>query len=216
MRKTLPVNRSFWLVFSLLAAAGCGGNVMLEGNNANQVDPALSGKSGVQHPACGQPTPDPMPPITGVQFDPTGRPTFDLWRDLSCSGSPASVTSCNGSGQCDNGSCLVSGDDGVCTYSDVDIWCDGEGSVMGFAYGACWMCSPDPVHAAACCAEVEGFDCRAWPYPGNSAPGMVCARHEDCEAGLVCGATAGDGYGICQCPGTDPVSLVPPLDCLQQ
>jgi hypothetical protein len=61
---------------------------------------------------------------------------------------------------------------------------------------------PIEAHAAACCNEIPGVDCREWPYPADGAPGMVCARHEDCEPGLVCGPPTGSGYGICQCPET--------------
>ena len=59
---------------------------------------------------------------------------------------------------------------------------------------------PVESHAAACCNEIPGVDCREWPYPGDGSPGMVCARHEDCEPGLVCGPPSGSGYGICMCP----------------
>jgi hypothetical protein len=43
---------------------------------------------------------------------------------------------------------------------------------------------------------------------------MVCARHEDCEPGLVCGGGSySKGYGICQCPGLSGDGLSPGPNC---
>ena len=90
--------------------------------------------------------------------------------------------------------------EGVCVYGDGDSACDGEGEVAGYREGQCWICMPAVVHKAACCEGIDGVDCRTWPFPGDSRPGLVCARHEDCEPGLICGSSQGSGYGICQCP----------------
>ena len=91
---------------------------------------------------------------------------------------------------------------GVCTSFDVDIWCDGEGEVVGYGDG-CFLCMSAAHHMRACCEFPESWDCRLWPFEGTSGPRMVCATHDDCEAGLVCASPrAGDdtGYGVCQCP----------------
>jgi hypothetical protein len=85
--------------------------------------------------------------------------------------------------------CVDFGDgNGICSSPDIDVWCDGEGGVMGSADGACWICIPTYQRARACCDDVnENFDCRQWPFA--SAPGrvgQVCATHEDCEPGLAC------------------------------
>ena len=88
---------------------------------------------------------------------------------------------------------------------DIDVRCDGEGEAVGYHDGQCWMCMPAEAHARACCDGLAGFDCRAWPFPSDGKPGMVCARHADCEPGLVCGRGGeySGGYGICQCPGVN-------------
>ncbi len=194
----------------MLAASGCGGDVTVDHLNEGQ-----SGQCGSKHWTCESVAPTPMPELPDVHKDASGRPAFDLWRDVDCGAEPLFPAPCTSGADCDGGACLTSGGSGVCTYVDADTSCDGEGEVVGFRDGACWMCSPPEVHAAACCAGIDGFDCRAWPFPGDGAPGQVCARHEDCEPGLVCGASAGSGYGICQCPGQSPDTVAPPSNCLQ-
>lgn len=209
--RSSPLLPSFFGFTAMLAAAGCGGNVTVDKTNTG-----VSGQSGSQHWSCELPAPAPMPALPQVNMDEGGRPSFDRWRDVDCSAPSEFPAGCDSGGDCLHGGCLVSADSGACTYSDVDIWCEGgDGEVVGYRDGTCWMCSPVETHAAACCAGQEGFDCRAWPFPGDSGPGEVCARHEDCEPGLVCGASAGVGYGLCQCPGTDPATLTPPTNCLQ-
>lgn len=173
---------------------------------------ATGGSAGsIQHAECGRPLPETLPEVPTIRQNATGRPLFDLWRDISCSAAIEAETcsEASGAGGASSG-CLglcfrgePSAEDGVCTYGDIDVSCDGEGEVIGYHDGQCWMCSPPEVHARACCEGFAGFDCRAWPFPADGKPGMVCARHEDCEAGLVCGpgGTYASGYGICQCPG---------------
>jgi hypothetical protein len=96
-------------------------------------------------------------------------------------------------------------DDGVCTSFDVDSWCDGEGQAIGYGELGCWICGPLEARARACCDGLPGFDCRGWPYPSDGPPGAICARHLDCQPGLLCAAPAnGSGYGICACPGVAP------------
>jgi len=162
---------------------------------------------------CERALPETLPEVPTIRENATGRPLFDLWRDVSCddateaelcseaSGIGGASSGCGG--LCFRGE--PSAEDGVCSYGDIDVSCDGEGEVIGYNDGQCWMCSPPRVHARACCEGFAGFDCRAWPFPADGKPGMVCARHDDCEAGLVCGpgGTYASGYGICQCPGVD-------------
>lgn len=168
------------------------------------------------HASCELPFPDPAPALPPINMGPDEHPRFDDWTQFDCE----SVThpTCEDPGEQPCGRCLrgVEGGPGVCTYADSDIWCDGEGEAVGYGDGTCWLCSPPEARARACCDFPEGFDCRAWPYPSDGPPGSICARHEDCEPGLVCGAHRGKGYGICQCPGLVADDVVPPQSCFQQ
>ena len=156
------------------------------------------------HPACDSPLPSPLPALPPINM--TGdRPAFTDWEELDCDAIAGNWDFCNGPGDppC-GGACLSDGPDqrGICTSFDVDLWCDGEGEVMGYGDGSCWMCAPIDAKAIACCADLPGFDCRIWPYEFNGRVGDPCAQHENCEPGLVCGS-GGGGYGICQCPAPD-------------
>ena len=167
------------------------------------------------HPSCEAPFPEPAPMLPPVNQGPDAHPHFDDWTKIACADVPADKT-CGAPGDppC-NGLCVrgVPDGSGVCTFGDADIWCDGEGEALSYAEGACWVCSPLELHALACCAQLPGFDCRTWPFPADGPPGSVCARHEDCEPGLVCGAHRGAGYGICQCAGLEPDTVAPPDFC---
>lgn len=155
--------------------------------------------AGSRHALCAEPFPAVPPELPEVQRNAEGRPAFDEWRDLACADAGNDLcTEGTNTGLCFKGT--PDAEQGVLTMWDIDLWCDGEGPVTGYN-GQCWMCMPVEDHAAACCAGLEGFDCRAWPFPADGKPGTVCARHEDCEPGLVCGTAEGEGYGICQCPG---------------
>jgi len=167
------------------------------------------------HSACLQPAPDPLPALPEINLDSSDRPLFDHWRDFECE--DVAVLYCGDEpNNCENGfdfdecrSLVVGDDEGVCAYGDGDVWCDGEGEAIGWNDGGCFACMPVESRAAACCAGIEGVDCREWPYPADGKPGMICARHEDCELGLVCGPPHGSGFGLCQCPetyGSEPQS----------
>lgn len=174
-----------------------------------------SGHGGTaKHAACDSPFPDPAPAVPSINREPDARPSFDVWTDLDCDALSTQPCGLPGDPTC-NGNCLrgVEGGPGVCTHDDIDIWCDGEGEALAYGEGACWVCSPPEVRALACCQFPDGFDCRAWPYPSDGPPNSICARHEDCEPGLVCGPHRGSGYGLCQCPGADAESLAPPQSC---
>jgi len=168
-----------------------------------------------QHDLCAEPLPDPLPSLPSINIDPTGAPRFDDWRDYPCDSEEVAGLACIDDADCEPLTCyrLNSAGEGVCTYADADIWCDGEGEAISYRDGACWACMPPLAHAAACCAGIAGVDCRAWPYPANGSPGMICARHEDCESGLLCGPHRGSGFGICQCPEVHGSDLVPAEVC---
>lgn len=174
-----------------------------------------TGTGGALHPACELPFPEPTPALPDVRVDDDDRPRFDEWTKIACD-DVAALPTCGAEGDpsC-TGMCLegVAGEVGVCGFSDIDIWCDGEGEAINYQGYGCWVCVQPTLHAQACCAGLPGFDCRTWPYPADGPQGSVCAVHEDCEPGLVCGAHKGSGYGICQCPGLDPVTVVPPQSC---
>jgi len=170
--------------------------------------------SEITHPDCTEHYPDPPPPVPEVNMDETGRPYFDHWRDHECDN--VTYLLCRDNlAECvlwegEDGWCyqLEDGGEGVCAFPDLDIWCSGGiQAVLSYKDGDCFMCLPVVSHAAACCEGIPGVDCRAWPYPADGRPGMVCARHEDGEGGRLCGPTKGSGYGTCQCPevyGTNP------------
>ncbi|MCY1056556.1 hypothetical protein [Nannocystis sp. SCPEA4] len=183
-----------------------------DGTSTEPVEPSTSGgPDGPLHAACELPFPEPAPALPPINMGPDDTPKFDDWTDLACE-SLADLT-CDA--QC--GRCLRGVEDGpgVCSFSDADIWCDGDGEAVGYGgEDACYICSPPEVRAFACCNFPEGFDCRVWPYPSDGPPGSICARHEDCEPGLVCGPHRGTGYGVCQCPGiADPDTVTPPESC---
>ncbi|NVB40179.1 hypothetical protein G6O69_20195 [Pseudenhygromyxa sp. WMMC2535] len=165
---------------------------------------------GELHPQCDMPSPSPLPALPAINVDALGDPLFADWENIACEGLEIELCTedepCGGGG---GGMCLFGDIDGqgVCSGADIDVWCDGEGEAMNFMSFACFVCSPVEVHAKACCEGLEGFDCRAWPYPSDGPPNSVCARHEDCEPGLICGEHVGSGYGVCQCPGVGSVDL---------
>ncbi|MCA9686762.1 MAG: hypothetical protein KC457_31640, partial [Myxococcales bacterium] len=163
--------------------------------------------AGTQHPQCAEPAPDPLPDLPDINLNALGDPLFAQWQDINCDALDVAV--CSSHGDCASGRCLFGtvGGQGVCSYADIDVWCDGDGEGLNFLDFECFVCSPIEVHAAACCAGLPGFDCRTWPYPNDGPANSVCARHSDCEPGLICGSHIGSGYGICQCPGIDDVNV---------
>lgn len=189
-----------------------------DGGSSGGVEPGeTTGTAGTQHPACTSAAPSPLPALPSINTDAAGRPNFDLWRDQPCGGGAYLCGAAGSAAGCPTQSICLQSDPsigGVCTYGDSDTSCDGEGEVIGYGDGTCWMCASIEAHSDACCAALPGFDCRAWPYPADGTPGMVCARHEDCEPGLVCGSGSySKGYGICQCPGLSGDGLSPGPNC---
>jgi hypothetical protein len=182
------------------------------------VDP---GNDGGVSATCSEPLPDPLPDPPDVPRDGTGLPLFASWQnivpentgDFYCN--PIQGVEC-GPAAGNTDTCHVvdpATGDGFCTFFDADISCDGEGQLISFDNGRCWTCGPVASHAALCAQDVAGVDCRTYPFPGNGIAGEPCAVHEDCGAGLLCGAGAGDGYGICQCPESFGSNPAPPNSC---
>jgi len=92
---------------------------------------------------------------------------------------------------------------GVCTEETSPWSCDqGASQVITDLQRGCLLCLNPRVKKQACCEGVRGFDCRPWPYAKSSQRGQLCARHADCESGLVCRTEPALGFGICACPET--------------
>jgi hypothetical protein len=170
--------------------------------------PAESATS-VRHAQCEEPFPDAPPSLPRLRLSADGTPAFDAWRSISCEQAAASASLCaqwSSDSEVECGTCLhgATSTDGTCAYGDIDVWCDGEGEAIGLAPG-CFICAPPEAHAHACCERLD-VDCRAWPYPSDGERGTLCARHDDCEPGLICSAPSfGDtGYGVCRCPDEPP------------
>ena len=158
---------------------------------------------GIQHDSCAAPVPDELPPLPAINVNASGRPLFDFWRDLSPGSLPDLACTVETAGDCPEGACLIldfASGAGVCRSVGSDLACDGEGEAMGWYDDACFACVSLESHAFACDSGIAGVDCRAWPFPADGAPGAICGAHEDCEPGLLCGASIGSGYGVCQCP----------------
>ncbi|MFT3925570.1 MAG: hypothetical protein QM778_23725 [Myxococcales bacterium] len=154
-----------------------------------------------QHPGCRRPLLENdvtySPPI---HTDARGRPAIDLWRDVDCANvldyplcAPGHLVR-SATWACDD--CLYGAngaDAGVCLgYADA---CE----FASVGERACTVCIPMLAKARACCLGLAGFDCRPWPYAGDSQLHEPCARHEDCEPGLRCGSVV-EGKALCVCP----------------
>jgi hypothetical protein len=174
----------------------------------------------IRHAACSTDRPWPLPAAPRLKVNASGRPSFDFWRDMSCD-EVADYPLCsaeylegNSSWQC--GSCWIGeeGGEGVCNFSGVSASsCDSVGELLTLREGLCGTCIPVAAHTRACCADLPGFDCRAWPYPADSKPGQACAEHSDCEPGLIC-RDSGYQAGVCVCPGASYQSYPFSLTCM--
>jgi hypothetical protein len=153
------------------------------------------------HDECAAPLPSELPPAPPVMVDASGRPLFDLYRDVSCKDAEAQPL-CDGDTPCPASfatSCVRAEDSdaGVCAMGVSDT-----GRVpFSVGNGRCVAWGVLSVHQRACCANIPGVDCRPWPYQVKSQPGELCARHEDCARGLLC--TPYYSYGVCSCPDSD-------------
>jgi hypothetical protein len=143
----------------------------------------------------------------------TGRPWFDSYHDISCADLTGAPTCANDS-DCPNAFCLQKGiATGVCVAPSSST----STLLISFDDGSCLAELTFEAQAKACCAKLSGFDCREWPYPHDGKPGQTCARHEDCEPGLLCKSGAGvdltispvHGTGICMCSEVDEHAPLP-------
>jgi hypothetical protein len=181
-------------------------------------DGGSDGLAGTIHPACSVPRGTSLPPVVGVHGDASGRPAFDFWRDLGCE-SVADYPTCEvprqvtalGDWHCYK--CSYRTGTGICSADDSTRCATSGNELLTLGEGRCHLCAPVEAKARACCAELPDIDCRAWPYPANSKPGEGCARHDDCEPGLVCRVLADQGYGLCVCPDASLPSEAGVNDC---
>ncbi len=162
---------------------------------ANDADTDAGQDVPVRHPTCSIVADSPRDP-DDIAVDATGRPFFDLYRDVSCDVA-SSYPTCETDAQCGpTASCIHSENQrGICEEPNHE----GE-FVLTLDAGRCQAMAPLKAHAKACCDMLPGFDCRAWPYPSSSKPGELCARARDCEPGLICERYFTEGFGLCICP----------------
>ena len=166
--------------------------------DASEPDPRL-------HASCAAALPEVLPAPPPVPLDASGRPLFDLYRNVSCDDA-AQQPLCDENTLCPSefgASCVQSSasDPGICAYHD-----DNTGRIpFTLDEGRCVTWGVLAVHQRACCAHIPGVDCRAWPYgqaqSRTSKIGELCARHGDCEPGLLCKAFY--EVGLCSCPDSD-------------
>jgi hypothetical protein len=198
--------------------AACRALVEADAGAETDGTPAASTGAGAppHHDDCALPAPPDPPAPPPPLRDADGRPVFAAWEALACTDLAVElIDGCTAGSGCLQGRCLLgTSGDGVCAEGGIDATCGQGLSAMGWRDGLCWGCVAPEVHASACCTQAgAGFDCRLWPYPHDGVVGSVCARHEDCEPGLLCGAHAGAGFGICSCPESEPLSVAPADDC---
>lgn len=197
-----------------LAACGVHSRDLAPDADSGVVDAGDAGDAGhaIRHASCAQSFAAGAAEPDGIDRDPGGRPRFDLWRDLGCGpsvmwgycDSPTEL----GADRCST--CLWGGegvDYAVCVGPDVGQDCGPGSAPAGYSAGVgdatqCVTCLAAAARALVCCDKQPGYDCREWPYPADGRPGMLCARHADCEPGLECKANA-HGYGTCECPEND-------------
>ncbi len=178
---------------------------VLDGGSAGTPDAGLPPPvSPVRHASCAIAAPSPLPLAPQILTDARGRPVFDRYRDISCEEAADSAT-CTQVLDCGPGSRCILLDQpgiGVCGDRQAEVY-----PAMSFDDGRCVTHRSDLAHARACCDGLPGFDCRVWPYQQSSTPGQLCARHEDCELGLVCKERRYSGVGLCVCPDLDALDI---------
>jgi hypothetical protein len=160
-----------------------------------------------QHASCTMPNTASDLEALVVPTDARGRPSFDWWRDISCEEVTVWETctpDLNGRSrdceQCIRGDELA--ETGLCLGDYRPAFCESinNQTVGELSEKGCLFCADNRMRRHACCNQIAGFDCRSWPYPSNSELGGLCARHADCEPGLVCKTIADWPFGSCTCP----------------
>ncbi len=157
-----------------------------------------------QHATCAVALPADLREDLQVEVGPTGRPIFDLYRDISCD-QAASHPTCSNSSECEDGFCAIGGAQQI-GYCRPDT--STPLSPTTFDSGACLDWLPLPARKKACCDEVPGVDCRPWPFETKSGPRLLCATQKDCELGLVCKQYAPSSIAVCVCPDLDPYDFI--------
>lgn len=167
-----------------------------------------------RHDACGEPLPEPVPESPPVATTPGGRPEFDLFFELDC-GQFGDHASCTADDR-DPHACArcLSQHEDTAPESAVCVPRAQRGCIAVAHGGGCVSCVAPEAKAKACCLGRD-IDCRSWPFDAGSAPGELCARHEDCEPGLLCKTLPEERrFGLCMCPEQEAL-LAPALNaCL--
>lgn len=161
----------------------------------------------VMHPACNLPFPRSAPAEPDLPVDPTGRPAFDWWRDVDCEQLSETPACSSSDANQDCAACLGEPPRPACaTSSDSDL-CFGPSNAVAAFESQCTACLTVESKARACCGGGSGVDCRPWPFEGTSAVRGLCARHTDCEPGLLCSSEPSWTFGVCTCPERLPELL---------
>jgi hypothetical protein len=156
----------------------------------------------IRHRSCIATLPEQLPEEPSVSVSATGRPWFDTYRDIACD-DLTDYPTCESDTDCPGSTCVHrAGQPGVCHST----WRQTSPLMLSFDDGRCITTVPFEAQARACCARLEGFECRMWPYHQDGLPGQACSRHGDCQPGLVCqqasslSETPVYGLGVCRCP----------------
>ncbi|MFT3925569.1 MAG: hypothetical protein QM778_23720 [Myxococcales bacterium] len=160
-----------------------------------------------RHGACAQPLPDVLPKEP-VLISSGATSSLNAWTSGKCSDSAPPVF-------CDSD--IVCADGTPCFFTTQHGGICGESgysspNFVAFSYrdGACHRLVTPDYKKRACCAGIEGVDCRKFPAVDPGAPGELCTQHTDCETGLLCTARSDKAFAVCTCPGVREVEE-PPL-----
>jgi len=185
-----------------------------QNEDGEDVDAAVPSETenSVRHASCRNPQPNPLPSV--AELDPSAiKNDVNAWASLSCELANAQLA-CGPAESCDDRTpiCLRADEKrshGICGVGrpSSDKESKAPTTLLSYREGACIVTAQIQEKAAACCQGLDGFDCRTYPFGTRSKPGQRCARHIDCEQGLVCEAP-----GFCACPG-EPVQIDDPA-CL--
>jgi hypothetical protein len=167
-----------------------------------------------KHPACDEPLPEPLPESPPVATTPGGRPEFDQFLELDCD-QFQDQASCTADDRAPFACarCLSARED-TAPERAVCVPLAQRGCIVVAHGGGCLSCVAPEAKARACCLGLD-IDCRPWPFDAGSGPGELCARHDDCQPGLLCKALPEERrFGLCTCPERAP-PLAPALnECL--
>lgn len=159
---------------------------------------------GQQHPSCRYPSLD-----ESVETPWRSPDEHNAWMTRSCTGLPP-LARCDRELPCAIGTCLFLelGEQGYCLEPSA------IGEPLTFRDGTCFFTVDESAKAAACCAQIAGVDCRAFPVVQLGKPGEVCDLRSECEPGLAC--VEQGGVATCVCPGPRREMRVSPPGCYMQ